>query len=73
MKRQLLEDIISGIKKNGCYEVSVAMLETILKQGDRRHPQTKKEIFSWAAEKKFDYEYSEGQDGKIIRFFRKES
>ena len=71
MKRQLLEEIINGVQKDGQYEVSLAALETVLKQGDRRHPQTKKEVFSWAEEKNIHYEYKEGEDGKMIHFFRR--
>lgn len=71
MKRQLLEDIIKGIQRNEYYEISQAVLETILKQGDRRRPHTEKDVFSWAKENQIDYEYKEGEDGKIIRFFRR--
>lgn len=70
MKRQLLEDIIKGVQERGYYDVSLVMLETILNQGDRRRPQTKREVLLWAKEKQIDYEYREGEDGELIRFFR---
>jgi hypothetical protein len=69
MKRQLLEKIIKGVQKDGYFEVSLAVLETVLRQGDRRHPQTKKEVFSWAEEQNIQHEYKESEDGKVVRFF----
>lgn len=69
MKRQLLDEILKGVENEGYYEVSLAVLETVLKQGDRRHPQTRSEVFSWAEEQNIKHEYKEGEDGKVIRFF----
>ncbi len=71
MKRQLLDEIISKTEKDGYFEISEAAIETILEQGDRRRPKTKDEIFSWANENNINYESKDGEDGNIIRFFRK--
>ncbi len=68
MKRQLLDEITKGIEKNGYFEISEAAIETVLQQGDRRHPQSKNEIFEWADESGIKYEYKDGENGNIIRF-----
>jgi hypothetical protein len=70
MKRQLLNEIITGVERDGFYELSMEVLETVLGQGDRRRPHTKEQFLQWADEKRLNYEYKERDNETIIRFFK---
>jgi hypothetical protein len=71
MKRQLLDEIINGVEKEGFYELSMEVLETVLGQGDRRRPHTKEQFLQWADEKRLNYEYKERDNETIILFSKR--